>query len=308
MGPLAVLKVASMLLLTARGLRINDTASPKITEKAVGENVDLDCRFSTAPEDTGPLEVEWSVKSVRHPMEVAEVLLYSDGQIYDDYYQPLKGRVSFRAEDPGRGDATIHLLLLTPSDSGIYKCQVKKIPGIQNVKKVLRVLKKPSKPQCYYTTGGDAGVGNPKVLHCGSQEGAAPITYFWRREPISRRLPASAMTDHAAGTLTIPDAGQSDGGTYVCTAKNRVGVEECFLEFYVTQTPPVGPIVGGVAGVAGALIALGLITYFLKRRLRGSEAEPAPNDIVVDASPPRRRVRFAAEMAQNPFPPPPTPF
>jgi len=41
------------------------------------------------------------------------------------------GRVYFESEDPEKGDAAIHLLLLTTKDTGIYYCQVKKVPGIK---------------------------------------------------------------------------------------------------------------------------------------------------------------------------------
>ncbi|KAG8013675.1 Coxsackievirus and adenovirus receptor-like protein [Nibea albiflora] len=98
--------------LMAKGLEIN-TSNNKFVEKAVGENVKLDCFFTTGPEDEGMLEIEWSMKSMCHPMEKAEVLLYTAENIYNNLYEHLKGRVYFDAQDPQQGDAAIHLSQLT---------------------------------------------------------------------------------------------------------------------------------------------------------------------------------------------------
>lgn len=273
------------IILTANGLEIN-TSSNQIVQKAVGENVKLDCQFTTDPEDAGPLEIEWSVKSIRHPMEKADMLLYTAGHIYDGYYEPLKGRAYFHSEDPGKGDAAISILLLTPSDTGIYYCQVKKVPGIQSIKTVLRVLQPPSKPRCYYTEGaGD--VGKTKVLHCASQEGAAPIWYSWTRHPPWKLLSNSAVMDQTAGTLTIQDAGESDEGAYICKARNRVGVEDCFLELNLPHPPSVGVIVGAVTGTLATIGIITCVICFIIRHRRKPEPETS-NNILVDASPPRR--------------------
>ena len=271
---------------TCSGLRIN-TTSYQTLEKAVGETVKLDCLFTTNLADVGRLEIEWSVKPASSPTETTVVLIYSGGQIYDGYYRPLQGRVYLHAVDPGKGDAAIHLSLLTPTDSGIYKCQVKKVPGIQSIKTVLRVLNVPSKPRCY--TEGTRAVGETIVLHCGSQEGAIPITYLWERTTGSKLLPTSAVMNHAAGTVTIQEASEDDAGTYLCTAVNRVGKEECFLELNIPQLMEVGVIVGAVTGT---LLPIGItcsITYFVVRRLRKSEPEETSNDIIEDASPPACR-------------------
>lgn len=275
-----------ILVLTAKGLEIH-TPTRTILEKAVGQNVKLDCHFTTSPEDAGQLEIEWSVKSIRHPMETAEVLMYTAGQIYDQYYEPLKGRVYFHSQDPEKGDASIHLLQLTPEDTGIYKCQVKKVPGIQNIKTVLRVLKPPSEPRCYYTEGTEE-LGKTTVLHCKSQEGAAPIWYTWARIP-PWKLPNSVVIDQTAGTLTIQDASDSAAGTYKCTAVNRVGMEVCFLELNIQPPPSVGMIVAAVMGTLTAIVIIASITYCIKQCLCQPQESETSNEIVMDASPPKRR-------------------
>lgn len=165
-----VFQLIVIMALTAQGLQIN-TTNNQVLERAVGQNVKLDCEFTTVPEDAGDLEVEWSVKSIRHP--VTEILMYTAGYIYDHYYGPLKDRVYFHSEDPGKRDASIDLLLLTPSDTGFYYCQVKKVPGIKSIKAVLRVLEPSSKSRCYHTEGAGK-VGTTQVLKCRSGQGAAP--------------------------------------------------------------------------------------------------------------------------------------
>ena len=238
-----------ILAVIARALEIN-TSTSKILEKAEGENVKLACFFTPGPEDAGNLEIEWSVKSIRHPLEKAEILWYTAGHIYDSLYEHLKGRVYFDSEDPAKGDAAINLSLLTTKDTGIYYCQVKKVPGIKSIYTVLRVLKPPSKPRCSYTERGQT-----KVLRCESQEGAAPINYHWSRYPPWEMMPNSAVMDKAAGTLTVPDATERDQGTYKCTAMNRVGKKVCLLDLNQPRPP-------SVAKIAGAVAAHGLLPHF----------------------------------------------
>lgn len=283
------LGLVAMTALGAKGLEIN-TTNNAFVEKAVGESVKLECKFTTDPGDTGPLEIEWTVKSVRSPMEKDQVLMYTAGHIYGDYHKDLKGRAYFQEGDPGRGDASINIALLTPLDTGIYYCQVKKVPGIRSIKAILRVLRKPSKPECHSTEGAGE-VGRTKVLHCGSGEGAPPIRYHWSRRPPWKLLSDSAVMDETAGTLTIKDASESDSGTYQCTAVNRVGTEVCFLELYMPHPPAVGTIVGAVLGSLATIGIIASTVNFMVRcvqsRTRGPEEIPC--DILEDATPPTCR-------------------
>lgn len=194
-----VSRLIVIVALTAHGLRINTTDS-QILDRAVGQNVKLECKFTPAPEDAGNLEIEWSIKSVRHPTEKVEILFY--GYMYDRNYAPLKRRVYFREEDPRKGDASIELLLLTRSDTAFYYCQVKKAPGIKSIKTGLRGLEPPSKPRYFHAVGAGK-VGETQVLKCGSEEGAAPTWYSWTREPPGKLLPTSAAVEKNAGTLTV---------------------------------------------------------------------------------------------------------
>lgn len=69
-----------------------------------------------------------------------QVILYSGDRAYENYYDPMKGRVHFNSADPKNGDASIVLTGLKSSDSGTYQCKVKKAPGIRSKKMQLLVL------------------------------------------------------------------------------------------------------------------------------------------------------------------------
>lgn len=125
---------------------------------------------------------------------------------------------------------------------------------------------RPSKPRCY--TEGSTEEGKDFSLRCTSSEGTNPMKYIWDRTTETKILPASAMMgngpfnklsptnskqfylllnspifpvmcftfppDSDQGILRVKNASTSVTGTYRCTAKNRVGTEECFLQVKVT--------------------------------------------------------------------------
>lgn len=73
-------------------------------------------------------------------VSLLQVILYSGDRAYEDYYEPMKGRVHFNSADPKTGDASINLTGLKSSDSGTYQCKVKKAPGIRSKKMLLIVM------------------------------------------------------------------------------------------------------------------------------------------------------------------------
>lgn len=52
----------------ASGLEITSTGQT-FMEKASGQSVKLDCLFTLAPEDSGPLDIEWSLMSSDNQQE-----------------------------------------------------------------------------------------------------------------------------------------------------------------------------------------------------------------------------------------------
>lgn len=276
----------------ACGLDITSTG-PTSIEAASGQSVKLDCQFTLAPEDSGPLDIEWSLLSSDNQKEDKVVILYSGDRAYEDYYAPLKGRVHFNLADPKKGDASINLTALKASDSGTYQCKVKKAPGIRSRKMLLIVMVKPSKPRCY--AEGPTQEGKNIVLRCISSEGTNPLQYSWEKTTDTKLLPATAVLDPVGGTINVRNASASTSGTYRCTASNRIGKDDCIL--YLNVTPP--PNTAGI--VAGAIIAVLLILIIIaiilfcccRARHRKKYEKEICNEIREDVPPPKSRVSTA---------------
>lgn len=276
----------------ASGVEITASAQGPI-EKASGQSVKLDCQFSLGPEDSGPLDIEWSLLSSDNQKEDKVVILYSGDRSYEDYYAPMTGRVHFNSADPKNGDASINLMGLKSSDSGTYQCKVKKAPGIRGKKMQLIVMVKPSKPRCY--AEGPMQEGKDIVLRCKSTEGTNPLQYSWEKTSDGKLLPSSAVMDPVGGTINVRNASASSSGTYRCTATNRVGTEDCVL--YLNVTPP--PNTPGI--IAGAIIAVLLILLIIafilfcccRARHRKKYEKEICNEIREDVPPPQSRVSTA---------------
>ncbi|KAM3869103.1 coxsackievirus and adenovirus receptor homolog [Diretmus argenteus] len=276
----------------ASGLDIISTGQSSI-EKASGQSVKLDCQFSLAPEDSGPLDIEWSLLASDNQKEDKVVILYSGDRAYEDYYPAMKGRAHFNSADPKNGDASINLTGLKSSDTGTYQCKVKKAPGIRSRKMLLTVMVKPSKPRC--TAEGPAEEGKDVVLRCRSSEGTNPLQYIWEKTSDSKLLPASAVLDPVGGTVNVKNASTSASGTYRCRANNRVGSEECIL--HLSITPPrntAGIVAGAIIAVLLILIIIGIILFCCCRaRNRKKYEKEICNEIREDVPPPKSRVSTA---------------
>lgn len=276
----------------ACGLEITSTG-PASLEKASGESVKLGCLFTLAPEDTGPLDIEWSLLAPDNQQEDTVVLLYAGDRAYEDYYTPLKGRVHFNSPDPKNGDASITLTGLKSSDSGTYQCKVKKAPGIRSRKILLNVMVKPSRPSCY--TQGPTQKGKDIVMRCVSSEGTRPLKYSWEKTSGNKLLPASATLDPAGGTITVKNASVDASGSYRCVVSNRVGSDECALQLNVTPPPnTTGIVAGSIIAVLLILLIIAIILFcFCRARHRKKYEKEICNEIREDVPPPKSRVSTA---------------
>ncbi|KAI7793221.1 coxsackievirus and adenovirus receptor-like protein precursor [Triplophysa rosa] len=276
----------------ACGLQITSTGSTSI-EKASGESVKLDCQFTLAPEDTGPLDIEWSLQPSDNQKEEKVVIVYSGDRAFSDYYAPLKGRVHFNSPDPKNGDASMNIMGLKATDTGTYQCKVKKVPGISSRKILLTVMVRPSKPRCY--ADGPTLMGKDMMLRCNSAEGTQPLKYTWERITGNKLLPPAAVLDPVGGTMSLRNATETASGTYRCVAKNSVGTEECVVEVSVTPAPnTAGIIAGAVISVLLALILLALILFCCCRARQKKRYEKEISyEIREDVPPPKSRVSTA---------------
>ncbi|XP_053501564.1 coxsackievirus and adenovirus receptor homolog [Ictalurus furcatus] len=274
------------------GLQIT-SSGPASVEKASGETVTLECKFTLAAEDNGPLDIEWSIQPSDNQKEEKVLILYSGDRVYENYYPPLQGRVHFVSSDPKNGDASITVMALISSDTGTYQCKVKKAPGIGSQKVLLTVMVRPSKPRC--SIEGSPYVGNDVVLRCKSTDGTSPIQYAWVKTSDSKLLPANAVLDAAAGTVKIRNATTAVSGSYLCTAQNRVGAEQCVLELKIT-TPPntAGVIAGSVIGVLLFLLLLALLLFCCCRSRQKKKYEKEISyEIREDVPAPKSRISTA---------------
>ncbi|XP_028977090.1 coxsackievirus and adenovirus receptor homolog [Esox lucius] len=276
----------------ARGLEITSQSATSI-EMASGQSVKLDCQFTLGPEDSGPLDIEWSLLASDNQKEDKVVILYSGDRAYEDYYPAVKGRVHFNSPDPKNGDASINLTGLKSSDTGTYQCKVKKAPGIRSRKMLLTVMVKPSKPRCY--AEGPTQEGKDVVLRCISTEGTNPLQYTWEKTSDSKLLPATAVLDPVGGSMNLRNASIAFSGNYRCTAKNRVGTEECVLQLGITPPPnTAGIIAGAIIAVLLALIIIAIILFCCCRaRHRKKYEKEISYEIREDVPPPKSRVSTA---------------
>ncbi|KAA0704007.1 Coxsackievirus and adenovirus receptor -like protein [Triplophysa tibetana] len=276
----------------ACGLQIT-TTGPTSIEKASGESVKLDCQFTLAPEDAGPLDIEWTLQPSDNQKDEKVVIVYSGDRAFSEYYPPIIGRVHFNSPDPKNGDASMNIMGLKAIDTGTYQCKVKKVPGINSRKFLLTVMVRPSKPRCY--ADGPTLMGKDMMLRCNSADGTQPLKYTWERITGNKLLPPTAVLDPVGGTMSLRNATETASGVYRCVAKNNVGTEECSVEVSVTPAPnTAGIIAGAVISVLLALILLALILFCCCRARQKKRYEKEISyEIREDVPPPKSRVSTA---------------
>ncbi|XP_051871238.1 coxsackievirus and adenovirus receptor homolog isoform X2 [Pristis pectinata] len=265
---------------------------PTPEEKAVGDSVRLDCRFTVDKNDIGPLDIEWSRTPPDPTSSPIIIIDYSGDRTYETRVEDMKGRLHFSSPDPKNGDASINITRLKSSDSGMYHCKVKKSPGSKTKPMKLEVSMKPSPPTCF--VDGSQEVGKDAVLKCSSQ-GTPPITYIWTKQGSSHLLPSTAVADISAGTLKVKNATLDYSGDYKCVARNRVGSSECVVKFSVSSSGNNGgKIAGAIIGVLLALLLIGIVIWFILRRKKKTTYEKEqPFEIREDVPPPKSRVSTA---------------
>lgn len=76
-----------------------------------------------------------------------QLISYTSGSTYVHGSAGLTKGLTFAANDPSAGDASLSMALLTPAQSATYQCKVKKSPGVDMLKVSLVVM-------------GESGLGN----------------------------------------------------------------------------------------------------------------------------------------------------
>ncbi|XP_070844344.1 coxsackievirus and adenovirus receptor homolog [Chaetodon trifascialis] len=289
--PVFLLCAASLLstdFKCTQGMQVTSTG-PQTIQKAEGESVTLGCRYTPSPSDTGELDIEWSVVSPDTTQKDQMLMSYTSGTKYVHGNHALAKGLSFAAQDPSMGDASLLISLLSPAQSATYQCKVKKSPGVDMRKVSLVVMVKPSVPKCW-VEGGEL-VGKAVSLHCNSAKGSTPLTYTWRRESAGP-IPAPATQNSVTGELKISNHSGSFAGIYLCEVNNAVGAEHCRINLKANKPPNraaviVGTIVGSLLLIFILLVFAGIL-YWKLSNIRRYEKEFS-NEIREDVPPPESR-------------------
>lgn len=256
-----------------------------------GGKTTLECKYTLAPEDTGTLDIEWTLVAADSQQADQMIISYNTGVVYQ-HIGPLKDRVHFSSTDPVNGDGSIEIVNLQESDTGAYQCKVKKLPGAQNMKMRLTVYITPGKTRCF--VDGKQEIGSDLTLKCDAKEGSAPVTYSWEKISGVEKLPPST-SDASGAVLSIKNASQAFSGTYRCTSRNRVGTDECLLILNVVPpTNTAGIIAGAIIGTLLFLIILGILIFCCCRKQKEKKYEKEiQHEIREDVAPPKSRTSTA---------------
>ncbi|KAG8450008.1 hypothetical protein GDO86_016626 [Hymenochirus boettgeri] len=231
--------------------------------KAKGDSVSLMCSYVVDPTETGSLDIEWFLMNPDSTALDKVLLTYMDNTIVSKGPPELMSRLKFSANDPSKGDASITISYLVPSDSGTYQCKVKKNPGVAFRKVSLTV----------------------------QDEGTSPLSYKWEKfaGPPNPAIPPLNMWEAAVnGDLLIKNVSEVYNGQYRCTVVNNVGSGQCTVELTASAASNrAGVIAGAVIGAILLLLLLLLLIWLLicccnKRRYE-KEIE---NDIREDVAAP----------------------
>ncbi|MGH0159314.1 UNVERIFIED_CONTAM: hypothetical protein FKN15_040685 [Acipenser sinensis] len=202
----------------------------------MGSSVDLPCKYSTSTIEKG-FNVEWRFAAPGTLPINAKRMLYFDGQLYQ--INSLRGRMQLLQDPPTGGIASVRIIDLQPSDSGVYICEVIN-PGDWSGTGLgvinLTVLMPPSPPECRVT--GNTLVGNDVTLNCHSSQGVPQPIYTWTREKTAAQIPvpeANMVQDQLSGSLLLRNLSYAFNGAFQCQASNEIGAASCTVNIRVSH-------------------------------------------------------------------------
>ncbi|XP_063292578.1 CXADR-like membrane protein [Pelobates fuscus] len=263
-------------------------AQTEITRVAE-ENVTLPCQHRLGLLGEQSLDIEWLLN---HSEQRKSVLIsYSAGRIYEG--ENARGRYSF-ASNFLAGDAAILITSLQPSDAGQYICKVKNAGQYEWNHIKLKVLVKPSEPECQID--GELLAGKSITLLCNTSAGTAPISYRWQRmkyrEDVTVAMPKTARIDNPQ-RLMLQNLTIADNGSYLCVVSNDAGRRSCSLHLIIkSDTINVGFLAGVTCGAVASviLVCIALWLLFRKKELKKREEDEFLNEIREDAEAPKARL------------------
>ncbi|KAE8588613.1 hypothetical protein XENTR_v10022639 [Xenopus tropicalis] len=217
------------------------------------------------------------------------IITYMDNSVVPKGPSELMRRLSFSATDPSKGDASITITYLEPSDSRTLQCKVKKNPGVASRKVSLIVQVPPTHPNCWID--GEQVKGKDVTLKCQANGATTPLSYKWEKiaGPTNPATPPLNMAT-ANGDLLIKNISDPYAGQYRCTVVNSVGSGQCVALLSVSAASNrAGIIAGAVIGALLLLLLLLLLIWCLicccnKKRYEKEMANDIKEDVVAPPS------------------------
>ncbi|XP_060230986.1 V-set and immunoglobulin domain-containing protein 1 isoform X2 [Meriones unguiculatus] len=230
----------------------------------IGSNVTLLCLYKTVT-SLDNLSIQWSFF---HNKNVGPISIYYSEGGKSSAIGQFNGRI-IGSTDPG--NASITILRMQPTDSGMYICDVNNPPdfvgknqGILDV----TVLVKPSKPLC--TIQGRPEAGHPISLTCLSAFGTPSPVYYWHKIEGNTIVPVKESFNSATGVLVIGNLTNFEQGYYQCTAINSLGNSSCEIDL-TSSHPEVGIIIGALIGaLIGAAVIISVM-YFVRNKVKSKQ-------------------------------------
>ncbi|XP_072282705.1 CXADR-like membrane protein [Pyxicephalus adspersus] len=256
-------------------------------ESVSEENITLPCQHRLGLAGNN-LDIEWLLNASDHGQKV--ILSYSGGQVYEN--EELKGRYRFISNFLA-GDAAIFIRSLELSDAGLYTCKVKNAGQYEWRYIRLKVLVKPSEPDCWIE--GEQIVGRNITLHCSSSAGSPPMLYRWERIKQTGDIAVALPSTHRFDTpqrLVLQNLSADHNGSYRCIVRNDVGRRICNINLTVQFPTNVAFLAGTVCGTVGGVLVLFFICWMVLRRreLKKREEDEFLNEIREDAEAPKARL------------------
>ncbi|KAL4647473.1 V-set and immunoglobulin domain-containing protein 2-like [Arapaima gigas] len=233
----------------------------------MGESVVLPCTYSTKP-GQGFL-LEWQFAKLGTSLIQAQKVIYFNGKVY--WVNSWESQAVFIQNPPVQGTASIRILNVQPSNTGIYICEVTNPSDWSGSGQGLinfTVLMPPSTPNC--KLNGNPYAGSDVILTCKASQGVPTPIYSWSREKDAPPVPSdNIMEDQQTGSLSLRNLSSSFSGTYTCTASNELGNTMCTVVLrvtYITNALIIGSTVMATFIVLLLLAALVAYLFIYKKR------------------------------------------